>query len=583
MLQAIPWIPTTPTPLLQPSNMKNKKKNRTGPVLFVILLLSLQAAAQDLTSIKTAKPFTISGNIGLSSIFYNANGIENRQSPFSYGFNAGLSMSVYGIALPLSFVWYNQQSSFNYPSFNRFGMSPKYKWITAHFGHRSMRLSEFTLNGHTFLGAGVELTPGKFRMAAMYGKFNQNSDYDPYMADSIPRYTRRGWAAKVGYGTEKNFVDVSLLRIGDNTDNYMPPTYPDAPTPVQNLALGLSAKAAITPKLSFLFEGAISCYTRNAKDSTEVTVMGGASALVKNLMEINMTTSYFTAFKTALTYKFTDKAGAGVEYRRIDPEYQSLGAYFFNNDLELYSFNANVGLLKNKILLRGTLGIQHDNIGKTKKFTSNRVVGSLAGTVNINQNWGADMNWSNFSTNQRSGRSAIIDSLRLFQINNSFSIMPRYTKATSLHSHFVMLNVSRMQLDDKNKTTALQTETQTTILTANYSLGFLKSRTNVSLGLNHTSLVNNMYEGKTYGGSLTAAKALFKDKLSMNWSNSYLLNQISVNDGQTFNSYLSASFRPHPKHAFTLGVNYIANTYSNKETSPTYNETRGEIKYGYTF
>jgi hypothetical protein len=297
-----------------------------------------------------------------------------------------------------------------------------------------------------------------------------------------------------------------------------------------------------------------------------------------------MTSTYYTAFKTSLAYKFTDRIGTALEYRRIDPEYQSLGAYFCNNDLELFTFNANAGLMKNKLLLRGSIGTQHANLGKTKKFTSNRMVGNFSGTVNINQNWGVDANYSNFSTNQRSGRSPLIDSLRLFQVNHNFSVTPRFTKATSTNSHFVMLNVSRMQLDDKNKRTAAQTETNTTVLTANYSLGFLKSRASLSLGLNYTTLENNMYDGKMYGGSIGVAKSLVKDKLSLNWTNSFMFNQMSGNDGTTFNSYLSANFRPHPKHAFNLGVNYMSNSYSNTDSSSSsFNETRGEIRYAYSF
>ena len=559
---------------------------RIGYLPLIILLLPLYAGAQDIESLKSAKPFTINGGIGLSSVFYGVNGIDNRQAPFSYGLNADLNMSVYGVfSLPISFVWYSQQSSaLNYPTFNRFGMSPKYKWFTAHFGYRNMRLSEFTLNGHTFLGAGVEMTPGKFRMAAMYGKFNQNSDNDPYMADSIPRFTRKGWAAKIGYGTERNFIDVSMLRIGDEKKDDNPPYFPGAPTPAENLALGVTTMLNFTPKLSFSFDGSVSCLTQNAADSAEVKIKGFGTSLVSKIITLNMTTVPSTAFKTSLAYKITDKIGTSVEYRRIDPEYQSLGAYFFSNDIEIYTFNANAGFWNNRIMLRGSFGSQRDNLGKTKKFTSKRGVGSLSGSINFTQNFGIDGNWNNLSTNQRGGRTAIIDSLKLFQVNNTFSITPRFTIVNTRHSHFVMFNYNRMKLDDKNKTTAAQTETATTILTANYSLGLLKSGANLSLGLNHTTIENNMYEGKTYGGSLTAAQALLKNKLSLSWANSYMLNRFGGSDGATFNSFLSANFRPHPKHSFNLGVNFISNSYSKSETSPaSYNETRGDIRYAFTF
>jgi hypothetical protein len=585
--------PITTTPLTQESALAGLQHQKQasyiymirGCLLVLVLLFSQQAAAQDIESLKTAKPFSINGSIGLSSTFYTANGIENRQTPFTYGINANLNLSLYGVLqLPFSFVWYNQQqASYNYPSFNRYGISPKYKWITVHLGHRSMRLSEYTLNGYAFLGAGVELTPGKFRFAAMYGKFNQNSDVDPYMADSIPQYTRRGWAVKAGYGTPQRFIDVSVLRIGDDTKNYVQPTNPEAPTPAQNLAVGLTSNFAITPKLLFAFDGSISLYTKNIKDPIQVMVEGQGMDFLQKLITINLTSTYYTAFKTSLVYKVSRQLGFGLEYRRIDPEYQSLGAYFSNNDLEMYSFNANAALWKNKLVLNGSLGVQRDNLGNTKKATSRRTVGSLSGSLNMTQSLGVDFNYSNFSTNQRAGRSPLIDSLRLFQVNHNISVMPRFTKVTAANSHFVMLSLNRMQLDDKNKKTATQSETATTMLSANYMLGFLKSGTSLSLGLNYTTLENNVYKGKMYGGSLGAAQTLLKNKLSLNWTNSFTLNNVDENDSKTLTSYLSVNYRPHPRHSLNLGVNYISNSYSNTEQTPSYNETRGEFRYGYSF
>ena len=121
--------------------------------------------------------------------------------------------------MPFSFNWYsNEKAGFTQP-FNQFGISPTYKWLTFHLGYRNVSFSEYTLNGYTFLGVGLEARPGKFRLGAIYGKFNQNSEYDLLMVDSIPKLTRTGWAAKIGYGTNERFVDISFLRIGDNTKN----------------------------------------------------------------------------------------------------------------------------------------------------------------------------------------------------------------------------------------------------------------------------------------------------------------------------------------------------------------------------
>jgi hypothetical protein len=338
-----------------------------------------------------------------------------------------------------------------------------------------------------------------------------------------------------------------------------------------------------TPKLTFMFDGSISYYTRNLKDTAAVELKRNGSSIIQYLMPINMTTAYYTAFKTSLAYRFTNNIRAFVEYRRIDPEYQSFGAYFFNNDVAAFTFNANANLLKNKLILRGSIGSQRDNLGNTKKHTSRRTVGSAAATVNFTQSLGIDLNYSNFSTNQSAGRTPLVDSLRLFQVNKTMSIMPRFTKATTNLSHFVMLNYNLMQLDDKNKRTSQQTETKTSILAANYSLGLLKTRTNISLGANYTTVENNMYQGNMYSGTAGLAQAVFKNKLSLNLTGAYMLNQVGGNDGTTLTGNLSATFRPHPKHAFNLGVYYIDNSYSGTTTSPSFNETRGEIRYAYTF
>ena len=170
---------------------------------------------------KDVKPWAGSGTIGLNTSFYNASGIPERQSPLSYGINANATLTLYGISMPFSFTWYsNQKAGFRQP-FNQFGISPTYKWLTVHLGYRHVSFSEFTLNGYTFLGAGVEARPGKFRLGAVYGKFNQISQYDLAMTDIIPKLTRTGWATKVGYGTNDRFVDISMLRIGDNPKNFV--------------------------------------------------------------------------------------------------------------------------------------------------------------------------------------------------------------------------------------------------------------------------------------------------------------------------------------------------------------------------
>jgi hypothetical protein len=541
-------------------------------------------SAQDLANLNNTKPVTLHGSLGANLIFYGANGIKARQDPFSYGFNANATLSLYGISMPFSFIWYNNnKSNFNQP-FNQFGISPTYKWITCHLGYRSLNFSEFTLSGQTFLGAGVEMNPGKLRIGAVYGKFNRNSDYDPYAADSLPKFSRLGWALKLGYGTANNFVDFSMLRIGDHTKHYISPN--DSlvvPTPEQNMVYGLNSKLALIKNLSFEVDGSISFYTDDRKAQSFDSINDKWLKLADNFMTINQTSSHYTAFKSALVYKFTKSISVGLEYKRIAPGYRSMGAYFFNNDVENITINPSLILLNNKLNTKGSLGLQHDNLDNSKKSTSHRTVGSLLVSYNINQHFGIDGNYSNFTTNQKAGRMPIVDTLKLYQINQTYAITPRIIYVTANLSHVVMLNYNFMKLDDKNKKTQNQTQTNTTVLFLNYMLGFVPQKMNLTIGINYTGLKNNLYKNTMEGLTAGLAKTLFDNNLSVSWNNSYLFNKVNADRGTIFNSSLSVNYRFAKKHALTLNMYYIKNSFGEKSATPSFNEYRGDFSYVFTF
>ena len=550
------------------------------------LLAVCALQAQELSDLKNVKPFDISGSIGLNSSFYSVSGIPERQAPFAYGINANATLTVYGISMPFSFTWYDNDKKGNFSQpFNQFGISPTYKWLTLHLGYRNLSFSEFTLNGYTFLGAAVEARPGKFRLGAVYGKFNQNSTYDLAMADSMPKMTRTGWAAKVGYGTENRFVDFSVVRIGDSTKDFDSLTIvkPGMPTPEQNIAFGLTSRFAITPQLMFTFDGSYSFYTKDRIAPALDSISDGWLRLANGLITVNGTTSYFKAFKTSLNYQFTPSIVTGIEYRRVDPGFHSMGSYFFNNDVQHITFNQTVGLMDNKLSLRGSLGIQNDNLDGSKANTAHRVIGSLSGNYTINENWAVDASFNNYSTNQRAYKTAGSDSLQIYQVNRTFMLMPLFTKSTATASHMVMLNLNYTTLDDRNKKTSDMTDTDTYMAMLMYNFGLPALRLNLSAGANYTRMTNKNFENAMLGGNLNVSKTLLDDKLSLNWSNNVMSNKINDDSGLTLNSALNAAYRFHPKHAVSMNFNFINNRFANEAAVPSYHEIRGDISYVFTF
>ena len=567
------------------NQLSNAPKRTISKTLCIILFLITTVAlhAQSLSDLKNTKPFTVNGSLGLNTSFYNASGIPDRQTPFALGVNANATLTVYGISMPFSFTWYsNEKAGFRQP-FNQFGISPTYRWLTLHLGYRNVSFSEFTLNGHTFLGAGLEARPGKFRLAAVYGKFNETSQYDLMMADSIPKLTRLGWAGKIGYGTEKTFVDISMLRIGDNKKNFIPSDDPEFPVPAQNMALGLTSRISLTSKLILNVDGSVSFFTSNSSLGTSDTINDRLMMLASNLISINPTSQRFSAIKTSLTYNFSKNVSSGFEYRRIDPGFQSMGSYFFNNDLELITFNQSVSLLESKFRARGSIGMQRDNLDGSKNSTSRRMIGSLSGNYAIDDNWAVDLSYNNYSTNQKAVKNIVDNSLMVFQVNHSLLLSPRFMKASQSFAHLVMLNLNWMILNDKNSQTSDMTDTDTKVAMLMYSLGIVKQKINVSLGANYTKMVNQNYTNQLAGGTLGISSSLLKDKLTLNWNNAYMINKLNGDSGIIFNTSLNSNYRFLPRHSVTLNLNLIKNSFADSSVVPSYNEIRGDLGYAFTF
>jgi predicted GNAT superfamily acetyltransferase len=142
---------------------------------------------------------------------------------------------------------------------------------------------------------------------------------------------------------------------------------------------------------------------------------------------------------------------------------------------------------------------------------------------------------------------------------------------------------NNMALDDKNKKTASQTETNTTILNLTYSLGFIPEKLNITASLNSTKLKNNLYQNTMTGVTAGINKMLASDKITLSWNNSFMLNKVNADNGTVINTTFTAGLHISKKQSINLSVYYTSNKFANSSTTPSYNEYRGDFSYVYTF
>jgi len=140
------------------------RKARLNLVLLFLIAVNGFAFSQDLSSLSGQDPFRINGSVTAKLQFYNTDRDNPSRSPFMWYLQGNPVITVYGIVLPFSFRFSEQERDFRQP-FNQFGVSPYYKWAKLHLGYRSHNWSTYALAGHSITGVGLELTPGKFQVA----------------------------------------------------------------------------------------------------------------------------------------------------------------------------------------------------------------------------------------------------------------------------------------------------------------------------------------------------------------------------------------------------------------------------------
>lgn len=556
------------------------RRTKAGLIFFVLMLSFTNIYTQDIGSLNSQKPFKISGNLSAHGLFYNMSGIEARSKPFSYIFSGNVNASIYGIDIPLSFVWSEQERSFRQP-FNQFGLSPKYKWITIHAGYRSLNFSSFTLSGYSILGAGAELNPGKFRFGFIAGRFNRAvSTTNSGMANPTPAYKRTGFSTKIGYGTNKSYFDLIFLKAKDDSTSLKPDSANLFLTPAENVVIGYNTKFEINKQFSFESEASLSSYTSNTRADTTNENKGTTVKMFKSLVPVNATTNGYSAFRAGFSYRLK-MFSLKVLYRRVSPGYQSMGTYYIANDYQNITLEPTFSLLKQKLNIRGAIGLQNDNLAKNKKSTSSRTIGSLSFNYNASSKFGVDGNFSNMSTNQKAGTIPLIDSTKIYQSNMNVMLAPRLVFVSSKKSQVIMLAFNYMVLNDNNQKTKNLTEYHTTNVFLNYILTLVKKNLSIAIGVNSASVKFSSNSTSSLGFSTTVTKSLSDGKLNLSLPVVVQNSKFQGGTSWTLNILPGFNYQPLKKHSLSFNCGYIGN-FSNI-SGQSFNEIRGDLGYTYTF
>lgn len=565
--------------------------------IFSLFIFNSFVRAQDIEKIAKAKFLKVSGGVGTDQVFYHASGIDaRRNAPYQYYFTGNLNATILGeVQIPVSFSYSNQKFNYTQPlnqqQFNRFGLSPKYKWITVHAGWRSMNFSPYSLNGHTFLGGGLELKPGKWTFGGMYGRLLKAVEYDSvgFAAGNKPIYQRMGMGYNAKYENNGNQYGVSLFRSTDKITSLDTPLDSIGVTPEENFVWSVLLKQKLNAKFTVEGEYANSTLTTDARvqDETKQKALG--------LIQENTTTKTYHAFKAKAT-QLIGKARVGIGFERIDPGYRTHGAYYFNNDLRSITALFAAPFFKDKVNLSLDVGQQRNNLDNSKVSTMKRWVGNVNIGYQVSKKVNLTATYSNFQsyTNMRSQFTAInstnpyanIDTLNYVQITQSAGFISNITvQASEKRQQILNFNITAQKSGEEQGEKKLPTGTVFYNGVLSYVYGI------VPINLTFTAAFNGNWnqlatgDTKTYGPTVGVSKSLFKKllKTSLNYSwNTTSTNNINM--GYVGNLRFNNTLVYKKKHNFTLSLVWLSReTKNTTQNTPAFNENTVRFSYNFRF
>ncbi len=545
-------------------------------VTLACLISSINLKAQDLEGISKKKPFEISGNLSAFSDGYFVNGIAPRSTPFNWRLNGSPTLTVYGISLPFYFNIGSQGRNFTQP-FNQFGVSPKYKGVTAHLGWRNLTYSQYTLSGISFFGAGIEMNPGKFRFSAMHGRFNRAIRLDTIQqfVTPDPVYERRGFSTRVGFGTATNFIDFIFFKAKDDSSSYQNAPYKIKPA--ENAIFGITTRLLLFKHLQFNFDGALSGYTRDLRIDS---LSDKAMERFNFILNTNASSQLLFAGNASVGY-VSKYFGLKVQYKRVDQDYKSMGSFQYQTDIDAITIEPSINLLKSKIRVSGSIGRQTDNLSRSKMIATSRTIGSVNFSLNPTRKYGLDIQYGNYGVSQRSGIIPLSDTIRMAITNQNINVINRFTAINKKRALTIVLINTYQEMTNLNPLFPAFIENQVLIANINANYTLIRSGLSINGGYNYSR--SNFSQGNVElsGPLLGIGKNILKNKISTSISGGFQQSKFNgIVNGITINTGLNLNYRITKSHSFNLNFRMIKNTSNSPVSIPF---TEGFISGGYQF
>lgn len=564
--------------------------------VYLLLNVSFNSSfAQELqdtsseTDTNKMKWIGLSSGVTLSAQFYRTSTNNPRQQPFMYSISGAPALDIKGVTMPFNVIYSNQVFTYQQP-FNQLGIAPRFKYGSFYLGNSSMRFSNYTMAGQRFGGVGADIHYKWIRFGGMYGRMRRQvapigaiNDPLTFVNESETQaYDRRGYTVKIGFGSKERFVDFIYFKAFDVTPkNFNAIDW--KVQPIENAIFGINSFMKIGKKFVLKNDWAISAFTRNTLADTVEIEDSRLRNLVSNILLPTVTTNVRIAGETSIKY-LNKILSPSLSYKRVELDYTSVGAYFFLTDIQQLTAGLQLNLFKNKLSANGSFGRQSDNLQKQRLRTSYRNIGSLNLNFNPSSKWGISTVYTNYGITQSPLPTALTDTNRINQVNNSFTIIPRYNlvRTNAIHSFTFVAGYNAMSNLGSPIGDAANMECYN--LNLNYNLNYLPQMITAGLtpSLISTETIAGTFVAK--GMSVNAGKAFYKNQLSFSYVFGRYGNTFNgVGNGHTTTQMIVFNCHVPKWPGVSLNLQNINNKTINQTALPAFNELIATVSVSYNF
>ncbi|HKK45535.1 MAG TPA: hypothetical protein VJ964_08440 [Balneolaceae bacterium] len=160
----------------------------------------------------------ISGEFGAYGQLYSISGRPARRPSSTGRIYFSPTLTFFNtFSVPLQF-FISSEGAAARQNINQFGISPSWKWGTAHAGDFTENYTDLTLNGITIRGGGVTIQPGSFRFSVLGGITQRASAGNSQ--NGTGAYRRTLWGGRIGVGKQdKSYIDFIYLKAKDDINS----------------------------------------------------------------------------------------------------------------------------------------------------------------------------------------------------------------------------------------------------------------------------------------------------------------------------------------------------------------------------